>query len=147
MSDAAEFPGLLEQIDDAFNNALGPIPARLSEAARDAFAWRTLDAALAELEFDSASGELVGIRGTSSERRSLRYSSGDFVIRVHMTTVSLMVMVEPPLAVDCRVVTEAATDSHRTDELGELLIGVPGLPIRLEFDLPAGTTNTPWITG
>lgn len=69
------------------------------------------------------------------------------MIRVHLTSASLIVMIEPPLSVDCRIVTEVDTDEQRTDELGELVIDSPELPIRLELDLPAGATITPWITG
>ena len=38
------------------------------------------------------------------------------------------------------------TTEHRTDELGELAVDAPDLPLRLEIDLPSGTTITPWIT-
>jgi hypothetical protein len=36
---------------------------------------------------------------------------------------------------------------HRTDELGELVVDAPDLPIRIEVDLPGGTVVTPWVTG
>lgn len=39
------------------------------------------------------------------------------MIRVHLTSASLIVMIEPPLSVDCRIVTEVDTDEQRTDEL------------------------------
>ena len=56
-------------------------------------------------------------------------------------------MVEPPLSVACRVTTEDGTTEHRTDELGELAVDAPDLPMRIEVDLPSGTIVTPWITG
>lgn len=137
---------LLHRLAGAFDE-LPPIPAHLTTAAVAALSWRRSDAELAELLSDSASTELVGVRGSSSDRRAFRYGAGDFVIRVHLTEATLIVMVEPPLSVGCRVATEEATSEHRTDELGELAIDVPDLPMRLEVDLPGGTTITPWITG
>lgn len=138
---------LLGRIDDAFDDGVDPVPSHLASAARDAFAWRRADAALAEILFDSSIDDLVGVRGASTERRSFRFGAGDVVIRAHLTDTSLIVMIEPPMSVDCRVSTEYGTDAHRTDDFGELAIDPPELPLRLEVDLPAGTTVTPWITG
>lgn len=137
---------LLDLIDDAFDRDLPPIPPALTNAAVDAFAWVTADVKIAELLFDSAQEELVGVRGTATERRSFRFGVDDAVIRVHLTSATLIVMVEPPVAVDCRVVSEEGSDGFRTDPLGELIIDAPELPIRVEIDLPGGTVATPWIT-
>ena len=137
----------LARIDDAFEHSLEPIPDRLTAAARDAFSWRLADVELAELLFDSANDELAGVRGSTAQRRSFRFASGDFVIRVHLTTASMIVMVEPPMTVSCTVATSESTAQHRTDELGELVIDAPDLPVRLGVDLPSGRVVTPWITG
>lgn len=145
MSDAADIP-LLAQISDAFDE-LEPVPTHLADAARAAYAWRRADVALAEILFDSSTDELVGVRGTTSDRRSFRFGHGDFVIRVHLTQATLIVMVEPPLSVPCRVVTEEQADDHRTDDYGEVVVQAPELPARIEVDLPGGTVVTPWITG
>jgi hypothetical protein len=145
--DSAPDREVLDRIDDAFEHALEPIPDRLTAAAREAFGWRLADAELAELLFDSANDELAGVRGSTAQRRSFRFASGDFVIRVHLTTVSMIVMVEPPMSVACTVSTSEATVEHRTDELGELVIDAPEPPVRIEVDLPSGRVVTPWITG
>ena len=142
------FLPLLDRLGDAFDDAhLEPIPPRLSAAAREAYGWRRADAELAELLFDSASDTLVGVRGTTTDRRSFRYGSGQFAIRVHLTDVSLIVMIEPPLSVGCTVDTAHGSDQHQTDELGELAVDAPELPLRLEVELPGGNVVTPWITG
>lgn len=143
---------LLMAVDDAFEASLAPVPSRLSEAARAAFAWRRVDAELAELLFDSASDELVGVRGVVAERRSLRFGAHGTVMRVHLTADSLVVMLDPPAAVTCRIATavrpgEVRTEEHRTDEHGELVVYAPDLPVRIEADLPAGTIVTPWVIG
>jgi len=145
MSDASDAP-LLARIDAAFDS-LEAIPQHLTEAAQAAFAWRRADAELAELLFDSATDELVGIRGTTSDRRSFRFGHGDQVIRVHLTQATMIVMLEPPISVACRVATEESTSDHRTDEYGEVVLEAPELPARIEVDLPSGTIVTPWITG
>lgn len=143
--DGAHDATLLDRLDHAFDE-LEPIPAHLSAAARAAFSWRRADAALAELLFDSAQDELVGIRGTSSDRRSFRFGADQTVIRVHLTAETLVVMVEPPVSVDCRIASDDEVTAHRTDEFGELVLPAPDVPFRIEVDLPSGTTHTPWIT-
>lgn len=148
MSDDRNAPrDLVDLIGRAFDHDLEPIPERLSDAARSAFAWRRVDAELAEILFDSAESELVGIRGTSTERRSFRYAANEFVLRVHLTEETLIAMVEPPLSVPCRIVSDGNSTDHRTDDLGELAVDLPDLPLRIEVDLPSGTIVTPWITG
>jgi hypothetical protein len=142
-----ELESILVRLDDAFEQVLEPVPVRLSDAARQAFAWRLIDQQLATLIDDSSESELVGIRGTASDRRSFRFGAGDVVIRVHLTPDTLIVMLEPPLSIVCRVVTEQAASDHRTDELGELVIDAPQVPVRIEVDLPGGRFVTPWITG
>ena len=138
---------VIDAVDAAFEHDLGPVPPHLTAAAIDAFTWRTIDTRLAELLYDSSEAELLGVRGTSTERRSFRYSAGDFVIRVHLTPATLIVMVEPPLSVGCRIRSGDEVTEHRTDELGELLTDVPELPLRVEVDLPGGTLATPSIVG
>lgn len=138
---------MLERIATAFDVGLPPIPADLSSAARDAFQWRRADVILAELTFDSATDELVGVRGAGSDRRSFRFTAGDSVIRVHLTSATMIVMIEPPLSVSCRLVSDSGDAAeHLTDEFGELAIDAPGFPVRVEVDLPDGTIVTPWIT-
>lgn len=136
---------ILARIASAFDD-VPATPDRLVAAAREAFAWRRADAELAQLLDDSADAQLAGVRGSASARRAYRYGAGEFVVRVHVTEATLIVMVEPPLSVVCRVVTQDETNEHRTDELGELAVDAPDLPLRLEIDLPSGTTITPWIT-
>ena len=136
---------LLGRLADAYDD-LPPVPERLIASAHDAFSWRRADVELAELLDDSAQSELVGVRGVSTDRRAFRYGAGDFVIRVHLTEATLIVTIEPPMSVVCRVASERETTEHRTDELGELAVDAPELPMRVEVDLPPGTTITPWIT-
>lgn len=141
---------IMMAIDAAFDADLAPVPQRLTDAARAAFGWRRIDADLAELLFDSAHDELAGVRGTVTERRSLQFGAHGAVVRVHLTTDSLVVMLEPSMVVTCRVATGAspgAVSEHMTDEDGELVVPAPELPVRIEVDLPSGTIVTPWVIG
>jgi hypothetical protein len=138
---------VIDIIDAAFEDGLDPVPDHLTAAAIDAFTWRTVDTDLADLLYDSHEADLIGVRGTSTERRSFRYGAGDFVIRVHLTPATLIVMVEPPLSVGCRIRSGDLVIEHRTDELGELVTDAPELPLRVEVDLPGGTIVTPSIIG
>ena len=137
---------MLARISEAFDS-LEPIPPRLPAAAQAAFSWRRADAELAELLFDSATDELIGVRGTTSDRRSFRFGHGDAVIRVHLTHATMIVMLEPPMSVGCRVTGQDTSEEHRTDEYGEVVVDAPELPARIEVDLPSGTIVTPWISG
>ena len=145
MSDTPD-ASILARISEAFDS-LDPIPEHLTEAAQAAFSWRRIDAELAELLFDSATDELIGVRGTTSDRRSFRFGHGDAVIRVHLTQATMIVMLEPPMSVGCRVTSNETTVEHRTDEYGELVVDAPELPARIEVDLPGGTVVTPWMSG
>ena len=147
MSDESDMSDdLLDRISDAFDR-LPPVPSDLQAAARSAFEWRRADAALAELIFDSADRELIGVRGKVADRRSFRFTVNDIVIRVHLTPATLIVMIEPPLSVPCRIVTGEHTEDVRTDEYGEVTVAAPEMPFRFEAELPSGEIVTPWITG
>jgi hypothetical protein len=149
---APELEELLMGLDEAFDD-LPPVPTGLHDLAVAAYGWRRVDAELAELLFDSASDDLVGVRstgtGTSAERRSFRFGINESVIRVHLTAESLIVMIEPPLSIACQVACgfDGQVVEHRTDELGELIIDAPELPVRIEFQFPGGRVVTPWIIG
>lgn len=145
--DGSSAEAMLARIAEAFDRDLAPVPDALSQAARDAFQWRRADTILAELTFDSATDELAGVRGGGSDRRSFRFSAGSSVVRVHLTEATMIVMIEPPLSIKCRVVGGAAEPSEiRTDDHGEFVTDAPDFPVRVELDLPDGTVVTPWIT-
>ncbi len=58
---------LIATLGDAIRRA-DPVPENVLAGARAAFTWRTIDAELAELVFDSAS-ELTGVRSETSPRQ------------------------------------------------------------------------------
>ena len=76
--------------DDELLAALGralaaqeAVPEAVLEAAKGAYAWRTIDAELAALTFDSVTDELVGVRGGSGPR-ALTFEHDDVVVEVEV---------------------------------------------------------------
>ncbi len=92
-----------------------PLPGEVVAAARSAFAWRTIDAELAELVEDSSQGDraLAGVRGEAPVL--LSFAVGDTTIEI-----------------------EVVADGERRRLLGQL---VPPLPGRVEVRHPGGTTS------
>lgn len=146
MSDPQDELATVMALSRAFDQ-LPPVPTHLTEAAESAFAFIDVDSVLAELLTDSGGTELVGVRGNGGDRRSFRFGALDSIIRVHLTGSSVMLMLEPPLSVACRIVTRIDAVAARTDDLGELIADAPELPVRIEIDLPSGAVRTPWIIG
>ncbi len=106
-----------------------PVPAELMRTAVGAFTWRTIDAELAELVFDSVVGDdddAAVVRGTQ-QARLLSFRSGDLSIEVEVTATgaqrSLIGQLIParPAAIEIRHGGHvAALDA---DELGRFSAG------------------------
>jgi hypothetical protein len=118
---------------------LEPVPPELLRGAVGAFAWRDIDAELAELVFDSLldAEEASLVRG-SPDRRLVSFASGGLTIDVEVTsagdTRTVLGQIAPPHrgAVDIRRRQETVT--VEADELGRFQAGplAPGpLSIRL----------------
>ncbi|HJR91403.1 MAG TPA: hypothetical protein VJ938_03090 [Acidimicrobiia bacterium] len=80
---------MTERDDDRLLELLGAalamnqaVPAELSDDARAVFTWRTIDAELLSLSFDSAVDELTGVRSSGTAERLLRFFSGDVEVEV-----------------------------------------------------------------
>lgn len=73
---------LLEKLRDA--GALDPVPVEALAAAMSSFAWRTMDAELAELSYDSAVEDerMAGVRGGAGGARMLTFESGPICVEV-----------------------------------------------------------------
>jgi hypothetical protein len=75
----------LQALGEALQAADGP-PPDLVRQAKLSFTWRTIDAELAALSFDSAvSGELVGVRGGEASR-TLTFETPSVVVDVEITS-------------------------------------------------------------
>jgi hypothetical protein len=131
---------------------LDPVPPDLLAGAAGAFAWRDIDAELAELVFDSLLDvdEATLVRG-SPERRLVSFAGGGLTVDVEVTTTgptrTIMGQIVPPQggAIDIRRQQETVT--IEADELGRFRSGpLPPGPLSLRLR-PAGGAPvvTDWL--
>ena len=64
---------------------LEPVPDRLVQAALDAYAWRTIDAELAELAFDSLADQDAALVRGQQQERLLSFRASGLTIEVEVT--------------------------------------------------------------
>lgn len=73
------------------------VPPTVLEVAKAVYTWRTVDAELAALAYDSASGEaFAGTRGSVGAPRSLTFRAAGVLIELEVTDDSLVGQVVPP---------------------------------------------------
>jgi hypothetical protein len=73
------------------------VPERVVRIGKDAFAWHTADAELAELtELTAAGPELAGSRADGASARTLTFVAGAVTIEIEVTATALVGQVVPP---------------------------------------------------
>ncbi len=73
-----------------------PVPSHVIDAAKAVYAWRTVDAELAELAYDSAVHEdLATVRSESASVRTMTFESGHLVVELGVADGSLVGQVVP----------------------------------------------------
>ncbi|HYB86987.1 MAG TPA: hypothetical protein VEC76_09065 [Streptosporangiaceae bacterium] len=114
-----------------------PVPPGLVEAGIGAFAWRTIDADLAELVFDSLTDqdEAALVRG-GQQGRLLSFRAGTLTIEVEVTGTGpsrrLMGQLMPPQRGGVDVRHGDSTTTVEADELGRFSAGpLPAGPVSL----------------
>jgi hypothetical protein len=152
MSDK-EYEDLLAELRVA-GLVIDPVPERVMFAAKASLSWRTIDAELAELTYDSALDDdrLSLVRGATAARM-LTFSAGELTVDVEVegTDGEIRLIGELAPAQQATVVVRHAdgTTEVETDEDGRFRTGVlPAGPISLNLRLAAGgaTVQTEWIT-
>lgn len=87
---------LYTELGEAMRSAAA-VPDRFVAAGKAAFAWRTVDAELAELSYDSVvDGALAGTRAEPAALRSLTFVASGVTIEVELTEDALLGQVVPP---------------------------------------------------
>lgn len=131
---------------------LDPVPSELLDAAAGAFAWRDIDAELAELVFDSLldTDEASLVRG-APERRLVSFTGGGLTIDVEVTSAgperTVMGQIVPPQRGVVDIRRRRETVSIEADELGRFRSGpLPPGPLSLRLR-PAGGAPvvTDWL--
>lgn len=125
-----------------------PVPDHVMQAARETFTWADMDAALAELVFDS-SVTAAGVRGEGAARQ--------LIFQAPAVEIDLMVTTDgrrelaghlfPPRAVAVDLLEEAGGRRTTTsDELGRFSFTLPRQArIRLTLVAGGGRVTTDWI--
>jgi hypothetical protein len=129
-----------------------PVPTELLQGATGAFAWRDIDAELAELVFDSLldTDEATVVRG-SPDRRLVSFAAGELTIDVEVTATgparTVMGQIVPPRRGQVDLRRPGETVTVEADELGRFRSGplAPGpLSLRLRTDDGAPVV-TDWL--
>jgi hypothetical protein len=130
-----------------------PVPPDLVREAAAAFEWRTLDAELAELVFDSlAERELMVVRG-SAQPRLFTFQAGELTIELEVTGLlparRLIGQLAPASSGEVEIHCAGHLASATVDELGRFAADLTGTgPFRLRWR-SAGAPHvvvTDWVT-
>jgi len=131
---------------------LDPVPDRLVQAAVDAYAWRTVDADLAELVFDSLADreDAALVRGRQQERL-LSFQASDLTIEVEVTAAGvsrrLTGQLIPPQQAMVEIRHRDEVVTLESDELGRFSAdSLPAGPVSLRCAPGAGGARSPVVT-
>lgn len=131
----------LEEVD--------PVPDFVVAAAKDAFIWRTIDAELAELVFDSSDG-LVGVRSQEIARQVTFRAPG---VEVEMMMLAeggrrLVGQLVPPQQATVELRHGTSLVETTSDAIGRFsFVDVPTGPISLTIITPdGGRVTTEWLS-
>jgi hypothetical protein len=140
---------LLDELRRAASQFDRPPPA-VVEAARSSFTWRTIDAELAALVFDSGVDRPVtALRGEGP--RLMTFSSSGLDIEVEVANLGsrrqLVGQLVPPQAADIDVRHAAGTTTIQADQLGRFRADAIGSgPVSLRCRLAATPSGPPVVT-
>ena len=141
---------LLEELGAALAEA-DPVPDHVLAAAKAGYTWRTIDAELAELAFDSLVDELAGVRSEGGDRQ-LTFRSADLEIEVIVRGAAERTLIGQLVPPQPGAVELVAADESRRFDVGPdgtfTIADLPARPLRLRCSLAEGETivTTPWLT-
>jgi hypothetical protein len=138
-----------------------PIPAGVQHMARDSFVWRTIDAELADLAYDSALDDdrLAGVRGTDAGPRALTFEGPRLTVELEVVEVGdqrrLLGQLVPPRGADIEIRSaDVEVQSARgafvvvADEIGRFTAEVETGLVSLRCKFPGDdgpALETAWI--
>lgn len=125
-----------------------PVPRQVIEAAYGAFTWRTIDAELAELAFDSALAD-AGTRAVATGQRELTFRASGVEIEaivVDDPDLALEGQLIPPTCREMELAGPAGVVTASSDDLGRFRFDeIPPGPVRLGVLLDAGWVYATWV--
>jgi len=127
------------------------VPPAFVEAGQNAFAWRNIDAELAQLTYDSARDRdrAPSLRAEPASVRALTFTSAHLAIELEVTQDSVLGQVIPAQAAMIRIQPRAGAETAlRADEIGCFSVHpIPPGPFRLHCRTAPGIDAvTGWIT-
>lgn len=135
--------GLFEELKSALE-AADSVPEDVIAAAKGSFTWRTVDAELAELVFDSATDEVVGVRGDATERQ-VTFRTDDLEIEVMVTGRRITGQLVPPQVATVELIAGEDARTVEVDESGAFTFDdVPMGPVSLRTRVGDTTITTEW---
>lgn len=145
-----------EELLDALREALAErrtVPAEFVEAAKNAFAWRSIDidVELAELTYDSSRDADIApsTRAETASIRALTFTSAHLTIELEVTHDSLLGQIVPAQPGSIKVqLRDGAESTVPADEIGRFTIRpMPAGTFRLHCRTAADADAlTSWIT-
>jgi hypothetical protein len=139
---------LMDELQEALT-AVRSVPPRVVEAARAAYAWRSIDVELEllTLSYDSSLAETTLVRSQAAGPRMLVFDSENVTLELEVSTDVLMGQVVPAHA--GRVILENPHGTvHETeaDDEGFFLLGRPAAcPVRLTWLTDRSRVRTEWL--
>lgn len=127
------------------------VPAGVLEGARAVYGWRTVDAELAALLYDSATSSSLpaAVRGEPATLRSLTFTAPDLVIDLELDATGLAGQVVPARPGTVLVHSPGAGDaSAHVDEVGWFVVRpAPVTRFQVSYRGQDGRhVVTPWIS-
>lgn len=128
--------------------ATEPIPESATRAAKAVLTWRTIDAELMEIGFDSAVDEAVGVRSSGMAAvRAVRFSAGEIEVEVQIEEGSIDGQVVAPGPAAIRLErTDGTVLATAADELGRFEYeGIASGPLRFRVEVGDDVLVTQWF--
>jgi hypothetical protein len=130
--------------------AADPVSPELLRIGRDSFTWRTIEAELAELAFDSVGHALTGVRG-SPQQRQLTFEAPSLTLEVEVSAEGehrrLLGQLIPPQPAHVMIRHQGGVVAVEADQTGRFLVDdLPAGPGSLRCHLGGGAGGTPVVT-
>jgi hypothetical protein len=146
-------PGGDDELERELARAAGlldPVPDRLVRAAAELFSWRTIDAELAALVFDSADAQSAAAVRGPGQPRLLTFTAGELSIELEIAgdaaerAITGRLVPAQPAEIEIRIGGERRTAA--ADDLGRFRLAAAGSgPVRLRVQ-PATPGARPVVT-
>lgn len=146
---------LLAALSEAME-ARQAVPSWFTEIGKNAYAWHAIDAELAQLIYDSSTGDSSTGQNRSSTGRSetaviraMKFASAHLSVALEVTETCLLGQISPPQSGTVETQTGAGSTTRTSlDEAGCFAIDpIPASPFRLRCRAADGTgVLTGWIS-